>query len=71
VALWLVSTGTAIAQVKVTLSAASYKVHVQIQAKIENKNAGAITICIEVGQWSPKGTATEATLLEFPMKEKL
>jgi hypothetical protein len=69
VVLWLVTSGTAIAQVKVTLSAPRYKAQEQILATVENNNTGPITMCIEVGQTSPKSSGIEPTPTPFSVEQ--
>jgi len=36
-----------------------YKVQEQIQARLENNGADPITVCVQFGQWWPKGTGLE------------
>jgi hypothetical protein len=43
----------ALAQVRILVPKQQYKPQDQVQAKLENSGTSAVTICIEVGQWSP------------------
>jgi hypothetical protein len=63
--LWLLSSLTAIAQVKITVPEQRYKVHEEIHAAVENSGTNPITICVEFGQTSPTGNNIESTPIPF------
>ena len=53
------------AQVRVILPKRQFQPEEQIPAKIENLTPHLITVCVEFGQWSPKGGTIEATPSPF------
>ena len=56
---------TAIAQVKITVPSQHYRVHQQIQAKVENTSTRPVTFCVEFGQTSMKEGEVESTPSPF------
>lgn len=56
---------SAIAQVKITVSARHHRVQEEIHAKVENRGSRPITFCVEVGQTSPNGDEIESTPTPF------
>jgi hypothetical protein len=63
--LLLILPTVAIAQLKITVPAQQYKVQEKIPAKVENKGNGAVTLCVEAGQTSPKEGEIESTPSPF------
>lgn len=57
--------GSAVAQVKIIVPEQRYKAEEQIRAAVENSGTHPITICVEFGQTSPKGTDIESTPIPF------
>ena len=55
----LASASIATAQVRIVLPKRQYKVEEQIQARLENKGTHPITVCVQFGQWWPKGMDLE------------
>lgn len=53
------------AQVRVVIPKQHYQLQEQIPAKIENRTSQPITVCVEFGQWSPKGDTIESTPSPF------
>lgn len=66
----LVSACVATAQVKIVLPKRQYKVEEQIQARLDNKGSGPITICVQFGQWWPKGTDLKFVPTPFVREHK-
>jgi hypothetical protein len=56
---------TAVAQVKVTLSSAHFSSEERIEARIVNAGGGAISFCVDAGQWSMHDGKVEATPTPF------
>jgi len=61
----LVSVSAVAAQVRIALPKRHYKSEEQIVGKLENKGPRSATICVQFGQWSPKGTDIESTPSPF------
>lgn len=61
----LVSSGNLAAQPRIVLPKDQFKVQEQIRATLENNESRPLTICIEWGQWSPKGDSIESTPSPF------
>ena len=53
------------AQVRVVIPKRHYQPQDQIRAKLENQTSQPITVCVQVGQWSPKGDTIESTPSPF------
>lgn len=53
------------AQVRAVIPKRHYQWQEQIPAKLENKTSQPITVCVQFGQWSPKGDAIESTPSPF------
>jgi hypothetical protein len=53
------------AQVRVVIPKRNYQAQEQIPAKLENQTSQPITVCVEFGQWSPKGDTIESTPSPF------
>jgi hypothetical protein len=53
------------AQVRVFIPQRHYQPQEQIPAKLENQTSQPITVCVEFGQWSPKGDTIESTPSPF------
>ena len=53
------------AQVRVVIPKRQFQPEEQIPAKIENLTSRPITVCVEFGQWSPKGNTSESTPSPF------
>jgi len=53
------------AQVRVVIPKLHYQSQEQIPAKLENKTSQPITVCVQFGQWSPKGDTIESTPSPF------
>jgi hypothetical protein len=53
------------AQVRIVVPKRHYQQQEQIPATVENQTARPITICVEFGQWSPKGNTIESTPSPF------
>ena len=53
------------AQVNVVIPKRHYQPQEQIPAKLENQMSQPITVCVEFGQWSPKGGTIESTPSPF------
>jgi hypothetical protein len=53
------------AQVRVVIPKRQYQPQEQIAAKIENQFSRPITVCVQFGQWSPKGDTIESTPSPF------
>ena len=67
--LQLASAIVAVAQVKITLHKQHYIVQEQIRPDLENRGTGSVTICVEFGQWSPKGANIESTPMPFGVEQ--
>ena len=66
-ALLLVATSLS-AQVRVVIPKRHYQPQEQIPAKLENQTSQPITVCVQFGQWSPKGDAIESTPSPFSVE---
>ena len=53
------------AQVIVVIPKAHYQPQEQIPARLENQTSRPITVCVQFGQWSPKGDSIESTPSPF------
>lgn len=53
------------AQVRVVIPKQHYQTQEQIPAKLENQTSQPITVCVQFGQWSPKGDTIESTPSPF------
>src|SRR4029077_18827578 len=53
------------AQVRVVVPKRQYKSEEQILGRLENYNSRPITVCVQFGQWSPKGGTIESTPSPF------
>ena len=53
------------AQVRVVIPKQRYQPQEQIPAKLENQTYQPITVCVQLGQWSPKGDTIESTPSPF------
>jgi hypothetical protein len=53
------------AQVRVVIPKAHYRPQERIPAKLENQTSRPITVCVQFGQWSPKGDTIESTPSPF------
>jgi hypothetical protein len=53
------------AQVRVVIPKRHYQPQEQIPAKLENQTSRPITVCVQFGQWSPKGDTIESTPSPF------
>jgi hypothetical protein len=53
------------AQVRIVIPKRHYQQQEQIPAKLENQMSQPITVCVEFGQWSPKGDTIESTPSPF------
>jgi len=53
------------AQVRVIIPLQSFHVNDKIPAKVENASSEPVTLCLEIGQRSTKGTTIEATPVPF------
>jgi hypothetical protein len=53
------------AQVTVVIPKRHYEPQEQIPAKLENQTSRPITVCVQFGQWSPKGDTIESTASPF------
>ena len=53
------------AQVRVVIPKRQYQSQEQIPAKLENQASRPITVCVQFGQWSPKGDTIEGTPFPF------
>jgi len=51
--------------VRVVIPKRHYQPKEQIPAKLENQTSQPITVCVQFGQWSPKGDMIEATPSPF------
>ena len=47
-----------------------YQQREQISAKLENQTSQPITVCVQIGQWSPKGGTIESTPSPFLVEQK-
>lgn len=68
-ALLLLATGLS-AQVRVVIPKQHYQPQEQIPAKLENQTSQPITVCVQFGQWSPKGDTIESTPSPFFVERK-
>ncbi|HEV2399010.1 MAG TPA: hypothetical protein VGS27_18840 [Candidatus Sulfotelmatobacter sp.] len=66
----LVLNASASGQVRVLVPKQHYQQQEQISAKLENQASQRITVCVQVGQWSPKGNAIESTPSPFLVEQK-
>ena len=57
------------AQVRVVIPKRHYQPQEQIPAKLENQTSQPITVCVQFGQWSPKGDTIEATPSPFLVEQ--
>jgi hypothetical protein len=64
VALLLLATSLS-AQVRVVIPKRHYQSQEQIPANLENQTSQPITVCVQIGQWSPKGDTIESTPSPF------
>ena len=62
--------GTAFGQVKIVLSASSFKAEDKIEAVIVNQGRVPVSYCVEFGQSSPKGAAAESTPVPFHVERR-
>ena len=69
VALLLLGTSL-FAQVRIVIPKQRYQQQEQIPAKLENRSSKPITVCVEFGQWSPKGDTIESTPSPFFVERK-
>ena len=53
------------AQVRVVIPKLHYQAQEQIPAQLENHTSQPITVCVQFGQWSPKGNTIESTPSPF------
>jgi hypothetical protein len=53
------------AQLRVVIPKPHYQPQEQIPAKLENQTSQPITVCVQFGQWSPKGDTIESTPSPF------
>jgi len=53
------------AQVKIFIPNRHYQPQEQIPARLENQTSRPITVCVQFGQWSPKGNTIESTPSPF------
>ena len=53
------------AQVRVVIPKRHYQPQEQIPAKLENQTSRPITVCVQFGQWSPKGDTIGSTPSPF------
>jgi len=53
------------AQVRVVIPKRQYQSQEQIPAKLENQASRPITVCVQFGQWTPKGDTIEGTPFPF------
>jgi hypothetical protein len=53
------------AQVRIIIPKRHYQPQEQIPAKLENQTSQPITVCVQFGQWSPKGDTIESTPSPF------
>src|SRR5262252_8711270 len=53
------------AQVTVVIPKRHYQAQEKIPAKLENQTSAPITVCVQFGQWSPKGNTIESTPSPF------
>jgi hypothetical protein len=53
------------AQVRVIIPKRHYQPQEQIPARLENHTSRPITVCVQFGQWSPKGETIESTPSPF------
>ena len=53
------------AQVRVIIPKRHYQPQEQIPAKLQNYTSRPITVCVQFGQWSPKGETIESTPSPF------
>ena len=58
------------AQVRVFIPKRHYQQQEQIPARLENQTSRPITVCIEIGQWSPTGDTIESTPSPFFVERK-
>jgi hypothetical protein len=62
---------TAAAQVKIHVPHQHQKTYEKISARVENFGSKPVTICVEFGQWSPKGDGdVETTPYAFWVQQK-
>jgi len=65
VAITLLLSAVALAQVEVGVPAKRFQPEDKIEAKIVNKGTSPVSYCVEVGQWSPHAGTVEATPIPF------
>jgi hypothetical protein len=53
------------AQVRIVIPKQRYQPLEQILAKLENQTSQPITVCVQIGQWSPMGDTIESTPSPF------
>lgn len=61
----LLLTTSVFAQVRILVPKQHYQQQEQISAKLENQTSQPITVCVQFGQWSPKGNTIESTPSPF------
>lgn len=66
----LVLNAIALSQVRVLVPKQHYGQQEQISAKLENRTSQPITVCVQIGQWSPKGDTIENTPSPFLVEQK-
>ena len=53
------------AQVRLVIPKRQYQPQEQIPVRLENRTPSPITVCVQFGQWSPKGDTIESTPSPF------
>lgn len=61
----LLLTTSVFAQVRILVPKQHYQQQERISAKLENQTSQPITVCVQLGQWSPKGDTIESTPSPF------
>jgi hypothetical protein len=51
--------------VRIVIPKRQYEPQEQIQATVQNQSTRPITVCVQFGQWSPKGNSIESTPSPF------
>jgi len=61
----LLAVSSLAAQVRVVVPKRQFKPEEQILGRLENRTSRPITVCVQFGQWSPKGGTIESTPSPF------